>query len=683
MTKKLLSVFLVFVLAIAIAPVSVFAENDVEIYLTSEIRDGEAIITGCDKSISGTVVIPDTIKGCPVTIIGDGAFMECRGLTEVILPDSVRSLGEGSFYECTGLERIMLPADLTNVEEIAFINCTNLKEVILPDGVTIIESGVFKGCCSLTEVIIPDGVTGIGAYAFEGCCSLTEVIIPDGVTVIEEFAFADCTSLESIILPEREVAIAEGAFSNTAYCNNDENWESKLLYIGKHLIAAKDDIVECKVKDGTLTIGCKTFFNCNSLAEITLPDSKILCFDSEFSNTAYYNDETNWENKALYIGKHLIAAKNDITECDVKDGTITICTTAFMGCSELSDVKLPASLIDIGESAFMHCTSLKEVMIPDSVISVGEYAFGFCSRLKKVILPDTLTELGRCAFFWCPGLEEITIPSCLTEISDSVFSNCASLTDATIPDGVTSIGCTAFLYCESLTEITIPDSVTTVGINAFYCSGLKSVTIPDSVTEIGEHAFGYYSDSKTDEAELADGFTIYGYVGSAAEKYAAENGIRFIALKDEDSSSDNENSDTQSGLDVRDDSVVVDEYENTAIIESNQTAEHFAEKIGNASFRILSKNGVTLDSTALVGTGAKIQIYDNEGKTVNEYTVIVPADVDGNGKTTAADARLALRCSAALQVLEGVYSIASDCNSDGKITAADARKILRKSAGLE
>ena len=44
--------------------------------LTYEVSDGEATITGCDNSISGDIVIPDTIDGYPVTSIGDYTFRD-------------------------------------------------------------------------------------------------------------------------------------------------------------------------------------------------------------------------------------------------------------------------------------------------------------------------------------------------------------------------------------------------------------------------------------------------------------------------------------------------------------------------------------------------------------------------------------------------------------------------------
>lgn len=58
-------------------------------------------------------------------------------------------------------------------------------------------------------------------------------------------------------------------------------------------------------------------------------------------------------------------------------------------------------------------------------------------------------------------------------------------------------------------------------------------------------------------------------------------------------------------------------------------------------------------------------------------------DVDGDGKITAADARLILRRAAKLITLSMEQEARADVDKDGKITAADARKVLRVSAGLE
>lgn len=58
-------------------------------------------------------------------------------------------------------------------------------------------------------------------------------------------------------------------------------------------------------------------------------------------------------------------------------------------------------------------------------------------------------------------------------------------------------------------------------------------------------------------------------------------------------------------------------------------------------------------------------------------------DVDGNGRITAADARIALRSAAKLEQLSPGQEAVADADGDGKITATDARLILRVAARLD
>lgn len=64
-------------------------------------------------------------------------------------------------------------------------------------------------------------------------------------------------------------------------------------------------------------------------------------------------------------------------------------------------------------------------------------------------------------------------------------------------------------------------------------------------------------------------------------------------------------------------------------------------------------------------------------------TAVMRGDADGNGKVTAADARIALRISAKLQAGTESEISACDLNGDKKVTASEARMILRFSARLE
>lgn len=152
---------------------------------------------------------------------------------------------------------------------------------------------------------------------------------------------------------------------------------------------------------------------------------------------------------------------------------------------------------------------IKKIVIEKGVTSVGDSLFESYESLTSVSIADTVKRIGGYSFGLCENLTEINIPNSVTEIGDYAFTRCIGLTNITIPDSVTSIEECAFLACK----------------------GIKAVTIPASVENIGDHSFGYTVNSATREYEKYNGFTIIGYKDTAAEKYAEENGFKFIDLK--------------------------------------------------------------------------------------------------------------------------------------------------------
>ncbi len=82
---------------------------------------------------------------------------------------------------------------------------------------------------------------------------------------------------------------------------------------------------------------------------------------------------------------------------------------------------------------------------------------------------------------------------------------------------------------------------------------------------------------------------------------------------------------------------------------------------------------------------ATIEVYIGSDKIIktaeHQYDKdIFIGDANGDGKITAFDARMVLRCSAGIQQYSAAQKARFDVNSDGKITAADARLLLRISA---
>ncbi len=318
---------------------------------------------------------------------------------------------------------------VTSIGGQAFYDCTSLTSITIPGSVTEIGSA-FSGCTSLTSVTIPDSVTKINGFTFDGCTALTSITIPDSVTKIGDAAFRSCTSLTSIILPDSVTELGSHAFHYTAYYYNESNWENNVLYIGNHLIKAKDTITgSYTVRTGTKTIATDAFMECTSLTSIIIPDS------------------------VTHIGRY-----------------------AFCNCF-LTNVIIGNSVTEIGYSAFANCFFLTSVAIPDSVTKIGGDAFGDCISLTSVTIPDSVTEIHGSTFDGCTSLTSVTIGNSVTEIGISAFRGCTSLTSITIPNSVTSIGNRAFEDCTSLTSVIIPNSVTSIDYYAFHGCAFSVTTI--------------------------------------------------------------------------------------------------------------------------------------------------------------------------------------------------------------
>jgi hypothetical protein len=187
----------------------------------------------------GAVTIPDTIKGRPVTSIGDSAFFNCPSLTSVTIPNSVTSLGDNALAYCPHLTNVSVPDSVTsigsfafqfsgmtnatigngvtNIGRYAFYYCRKLTSVTIGTSVTTISDSVFAVCSSLTLITIPNSVTYMGDAVFGGCSSLLRVTIPNGITSIGRSEFGGCTSLTSVTIPNSVTNIGYGAF---ALCPN-------------------------------------------------------------------------------------------------------------------------------------------------------------------------------------------------------------------------------------------------------------------------------------------------------------------------------------------------------------------------------------------------------------------------------------------------------------------------------
>ena len=146
--------------------------------------DGKTIIL-CEKGVAGNIIIPDG-----AIVIGESAFRNCREITGIQIPASVKSIGQSAFWSDNKLASVALPEGLTSIGNSAFFECTALEGIDIPDSVTDLGNSVFSGCTALKTLEIPAGVTVIRMGMFGNCSALKSIVVHTGVTSIEYNAFA-------------------------------------------------------------------------------------------------------------------------------------------------------------------------------------------------------------------------------------------------------------------------------------------------------------------------------------------------------------------------------------------------------------------------------------------------------------------------------------------------------------
>lgn len=161
-------------------------------------QDGYAFIDECSLYAVGKVIVPSSYNGYPVTTMAPYAFMDCKQIAEIVLPDGFEKIECGAFDRCTALKTINIPDSVTEIEFAAFRDCTSLQSISIPDSVTSMSGHVFSGCSSLSVANIPAGVDEIGFELFKNCTSLKEITIPANVEWIWDQAFYGCTGLQTV-----------------------------------------------------------------------------------------------------------------------------------------------------------------------------------------------------------------------------------------------------------------------------------------------------------------------------------------------------------------------------------------------------------------------------------------------------------------------------------------------------
>jgi hypothetical protein len=441
LSRRFLSASILPLLPLLLLALPAAAHAEDYTYVTN---NGSITITGYSGS-PGSVDIPDTITGLPVTAIGDSAFYSCASLTNVSISDSVTAIGKHAFRSCASLATVTLGNHVAIIGDSAFFDCAALAGITFPDSVASLEDFAFAGCATLTHVFIPKTITSIGHGAFFCCTSLRAITV--------DLLNPSYSSLDGVL------------------CNRDQSL----------LIAyppGKGPIYS--IPTNVTSIGDSAFYCCSDLNTVSIP------------------------NSVANIGGYAFSNCTSLTNVAFPASVTSIGFSAFAFCSSLTSVTIPPTITSIGGVAFACCSRLRAITVhPDnsSYRSVDGVLFNRSgtmllqyppAKAGNYSIPAGVTTLGDMAFAWAASLSGISIPAGVTRIPGWAFNSCDSLTAVSIPDTVTSIGYLAFGYCRSLASVTFGRNVVDITDSAFEgCYLLQAAYFAGNAPSLGGHVFDY------------------------------------------------------------------------------------------------------------------------------------------------------------------------------------------------
>ena len=234
------------------------------------------------------------------------------------------------------------------------------------------------------------------------------------------------------------------------------------------------------------------------LADIDISGARIVAGGGVYDAARYSEDNV--------VGVGLFAACNNLKNIKLPMDVVRIEKDAFLNCSSLRSIVIPATVSSIVPSA--GCTSLEKISVsgantsytssdgvllsgdaksilwfpmgkrgdyalPATVTAVGPYAFRECS-IEKFVFPAGLTKIGECAFY-NSKVKEVALPSTLKLLPTGVFQKCADLKTVRLGDDVELLSDYVFDGCP-LTDLYITAPLPPVcGSNTFATTGADFV----------------------------------------------------------------------------------------------------------------------------------------------------------------------------------------------------------------
>ena len=389
-------------------------------------------------------------------------------ITKITIPKTVQHIESRCFDKCENMTEFVIEgatdgtSQLKEIDSHAFLNCKKLASITLPNSVTYLgendptsdAGGVFEGCESLTSFKFPSSYASrnLPSFTFKNCKNLA-TIDWNGYNPkrLNSCAFWNCDKITWSQVPQSVEELGDECFYDCAALTSVDLSKIKKMDTG---VFWGTPLTSVEWPAAVTEIPARTFWACGQLTTIKgIP-----------------GQPGAWDN-ITKIGENAFNMCA-LTTIKLPAELKTIDAQAFRSCDHLATVDYGTKVETIGDGAFWHTVALKKFFFKGSVKTLGANAFRE-SGLTCVHLKGDMT-IGKGAFMDCTSLKYVEFPATssatqpLTYVAESMFAGCTSLPFITLPSTVTEIKDNAFNGCSSLKYVNIlAASPATLGANAF------------------------------------------------------------------------------------------------------------------------------------------------------------------------------------------------------------------------
>jgi len=516
------------------------------------------------------------------------------GLTEFSFREGCVTIAPYLFEGCP-FEELSIPEGITTIGDGAFANCKKLTELDFSDTVTTVRNGAFSGCPALTIVNMADSVTSLGMYVFQGCSALTDVTMSQNLSSIGAQCFNRCTELQSIWIPASLHTVTYAGNNQYDGPFNGSGLESFEMEKGSAVIPARlfygaANLTEITVPASVTSVGDIAFQGCSRLSRVKFGGDAPAISGSAFSgvtaNAYYPQGNGTWtEDVQKNYGGTLtwysyIKVDAPVITGELVDGYPVIkwdavpraasyevyrsnfpqrayfkykttADTSYTNNTRIEDYrtyyyKILALDEDGNTSEYSNIVSVTIIPADASAPKITVQPYSTVAEDGGKLSFTITAEGGGLSFQWYSKAPTASEWSKITsarsdtcsltaskanagfryrcEVSNiigSLFSDEAVLImtgapDFVLPSALTAIEREAFTG-GAFRYVQAGNALTAIGSKAFAgCPNLLYIALPQTVETIAKDAFG-----------SADTLTIIGVRGSYAESFAKENGFSF------------------------------------------------------------------------------------------------------------------------------------------------------------